>query len=68
MYMPNLLLTALFSCPHENTTFPITPIRPFRNAAPVLRDSREHTYVSCLDCGKEMPYDWDRMQRGVCHS
>ena len=25
---------------------------------------RNGTYVVCLDCGKELPYDWDEMRLG----
>jgi hypothetical protein len=59
MYMTNSLLQALFGCLHSNTTFPLTPIRRGRNASsPVAQ-----TYIACLECGKELPYDWEKMQR-----
>jgi hypothetical protein len=44
------MLNALFACPHERTTFPMT------------RASR--TYVVCLDCGKEFAYNWADMRIG----
>ena len=25
---------------------------------------RNETYIECLDCGKELPYDWDEMRVG----
>ncbi|MFN0167430.1 MAG: hypothetical protein ACKV22_13445 [Bryobacteraceae bacterium] len=45
----------LFGCSHKHTTFPLTPQR-----ATALR-SRE-TYVACLDCGRELPYNWQEMR------
>jgi hypothetical protein len=47
-----------FGCPHNRTTFPITPKATRRadvNASP-------NTYIVCLDCGKEFPYDWQKMK------
>ena len=46
-----------FGCPHRNTTFPLTPVR--RNGA-----SHTGMYVACLDCGKELSYDWEEMRVG----
>jgi hypothetical protein len=50
---------AFFGCWHSRYSFPIT-IRPGsrRNAAASLTG----TYVVCLDCGKEFPYDWKEMR------
>ena len=51
---------ALFGCRHSNYTFPIT-VRSRsrrRNSAASLTG----TYVACLDCGKEFPYDWQDMK------
>jgi hypothetical protein len=45
------LFDSLLFCPHKRLTFPIT------------RKGR-HTYSVCLDCGKEMPYDWRAMKAG----
>jgi len=52
------LFDAFFGCGHSNYTFPIT-VRPGsrRNSAATLTG----TYVACLDCGKEFPYDWQEM-------
>ncbi|MGA3125962.1 MAG: hypothetical protein ABSD13_04550 [Candidatus Korobacteraceae bacterium] len=50
----------LFGCWHRNYTFPIT--------AKKANNPHSHvpgitgTYVVCLDCGKEFPYDWERMK------
>lgn len=54
------LVDALFGCSHQNLTFPRTAIK----RGPVLAHANPPTnaYVVCLDCGKEFPYDWDRMK------
>ncbi len=53
------LLDFLFGCTHANYTFP-------RTAKPGQRRSEAAavtgTYVVCLDCGKEFPYDWQEMR------
>ena len=52
------LFDRFFGCAHERTTFPLTPAR--RASVPgVIRNG---TYVVCLDCGKELPYNWDEMK------
>ncbi len=53
------LLDVLFGCRHSHYSFPIT-VRPRsrRNSAAALTG----TYVACLDCGKEFPYDWQDMK------
>ena len=51
------VLNAFFGCSHQRTTFPITPGRRKAGATPTLA-----TYVACLDCGKEFPYDWQEMK------
>jgi hypothetical protein len=48
------VLDSVFGCWHSRYSFPIT-IRETRSAA-------RRTYVVCLDCGKEFPYDWQRMK------
>ena len=50
------VMDKLFACSHHHTTFPITPKKG-------LGDIRQ-TYVSCLDCGKELAYDWKAMRVG----
>jgi hypothetical protein len=52
-------LDALFGCWHARYSFPLT-VRPGsrRNRAAALTG----TYVVCLDCGKELPYDWQEMK------
>ena len=46
-------LDVLFGCAHRHRTFP-------RTAKKTETDST--TYVVCLDCGKELPYDWQEMR------
>lgn len=50
---------ALFGCWHSHYSFPITVRAGSRRAA---ASSRTGTYVVCLDCGKELPYDWSEMR------
>ena len=48
-------------CWHGNYSFPMT----LKSGHPGKRwtgGSRRHTYVVCLDCGRELPYDWTRMK------
>lgn len=45
-------------CRHKRHTFPITP-KPDHNQAGYRRHG---TYVVCLDCGSEFPYDWEHMR------
>lgn len=52
------LFEALFGCWHHRYSFPITIKKGPRSRAAFLTG----TYVVCLDCGKEMPYDWNRMR------
>lgn len=53
------IFDVLFGCTHKRYTFPITT-RPGqrRSEAAALTG----TYVVCLDCGKEFPYDWRQMK------
>jgi hypothetical protein len=57
--MISKIMDAMFGCRHARYSFPIT----------VRADSRRNpttqltgTYVACLDCGKEFPYDWHAMK------
>jgi hypothetical protein len=53
------LFNTFFGCWHNHYSFPITVRRGVRrNAAASLTG----TYVVCLDCGKEFPYDWQAMK------
>ena len=53
------VLDYLFGCWHKNYSFPITAKGGKRHneAASVTG-----TYVVCLDCGREFPYDWREMK------
>ena len=53
------LLDMLFGCWHKKFSFPITH-RPGQRRAPAA--ALTGTYVVCLDCGKEFPYDWQEMK------
>lgn len=50
------LMDAMFGCWHSHYSFPITVRAGSR------RSGRTGTYVVCLDCGKELPYDWHQMR------
>jgi hypothetical protein len=52
------VVNALFGCWHHHYSFPITIKKGKRNSAAFATG----TYVVCLDCGKEMPYDWKEMR------
>jgi hypothetical protein len=52
--MLQAVLNTMLLCRHRRTTFPVTPGR----AAATL----PRTYIACLDCGSELPYDWNQMR------
>jgi len=52
------LLNSLFGCNHKHLSFPITIRGQLRSGASAARS----TYVVCLECGHEFPYDWSRMR------
>jgi ribosomal protein S26 len=53
------LFDAVFGCTHSRYSFPLTIARSaLRNSAAAVTG----TYVACLDCGKELPYDWKAMK------
>ena len=57
--MANKFLYALFGCQHVRSSFPITVrTRGQAGAAPLPA----RTYIVCLDCGAELPYDWNKMK------
>jgi hypothetical protein len=56
--MVSRIFDALFGCWHKHYSFPITVKKGRRSAAALLTG----TYVVCLDCGKELPYDWKEMR------
>ncbi len=54
------LFDMVFGCWHKRCSFPITvrcKLRSNTTAAAVTG-----TYVVCLDCGREFPYDWSQMK------
>ena len=56
--MLSRIFDALFGCWHNRYSFPITVKNGRRSPA----GFQTGTYVVCLDCGKEMPYDWKQMK------
>ncbi|HEY4899225.1 MAG TPA: hypothetical protein VIH91_00250 [Terriglobales bacterium] len=52
-------LDLMFGCPHKEFSFPIT-IRGARRRGEAAFPSG--TYVVCLECGHEFPYDWNEMK------
>ena len=50
---------AMFGCWHSHYSFPITVPRGSRRTGAALATG---TYVVCLECGKELSYDWQRMK------
>jgi hypothetical protein len=58
------VLESFFGCWHGRYSFPITVKRGQRAAAALVTG----TYVVCLDCGKELPYDWQQMKIVSLHA
>ena len=56
--MLSRILSGLFGCWHTHYSFPITVKKGRRSPAAFATG----TYVVCLDCGKELPYDWKQMK------
>jgi hypothetical protein len=55
--MIDTVLNLLFRCPHRRLTRPVTP-------ASKAGVPNGETYVVCLDCGKQFPYDFNEMRVG----
>ena len=53
------LMDMLFGCWHTKYSFPITSRK---GAERRLAAHLTGTYVVCLECGKEFPYDWKQMK------
>ncbi len=51
------LVGTLLGCWHSNYSFPMT-----LNARRRPSNESPRTYVVCLDCGRELPYDWSQMR------
>ncbi|HZR66956.1 MAG TPA: hypothetical protein VFA85_17590 [Terriglobales bacterium] len=56
--MLSRVVNAFFGCWHQHYSFPITIKKAQRSRAAFPTG----TYVVCLDCGKELPYDWKQMK------
>ena len=53
------LFDLMFGCTHKHCGFPITVQGKLRRTEAA---SVTGTYVVCLDCGTEFPYDWKEMK------
>jgi hypothetical protein len=53
------LMNSVFGCWHSHYSFPITVRSGSRRNQAAARLG---TYVVCLDCGKELAYDWQEMR------
>jgi hypothetical protein len=60
MVMVDRLFDAFFGCWHGNYSFPISTRSGSRRKSAAA--SLTGTYVVCLDCGRELPYDWEDMK------
>ena len=54
------LFDRVFGCWHKRCSFPITVRGKLRRSTAAA--SVTGTYVVCLDCGREFPYDWSQMK------
>lgn len=54
------LIDFFFGCHHSRYSFPFT-IRGAGRTRPQAA-ALTGTYVACLDCGREFPYDWQEMR------
>jgi hypothetical protein len=57
--MMSRLIDFLFGCIHARYSFPVTPRGAMRRSQAAALTG---TYVVCLECGKEFPYDWHEMK------
>ena len=53
------LIEAFFGCRHSRYSFPVTIRGKGRRPQAATLTG---TYVACLDCGREFPYDWQEMK------
>jgi hypothetical protein len=53
------VIDALFGCWHSRYSFPVTIRGTARRPQAAALTG---TYVACLDCGRELPYDWQEMK------
>jgi len=59
MYRDFDILDLLFGCWHRHLTFPMSKKPGQRRSGAAFQTG---TYVVCLDCGREFPYDWKQMR------
>src|SRR5690348_15039882 len=57
LVMIEVVLRFIFRCSHRSMSRPITPVNRSSVAG-------RGTYVVCLDCGTQFPYDWEQMRMG----
>jgi hypothetical protein len=53
------MFDAVFGCRHSQYSFPMTIRGARRKSAAAAATG---TYVVCMACGKELPYDWQSMK------
>lgn len=58
--MIDSLLNLLVFCSHKQTSFPQKAVRDIYGRPLAIRSAEAH--VTCLECGKEFPYNWERMR------
>jgi len=56
--MLRFLYAFFFGCFHKRTTFPMT----LTNKSRLDGQVRRRTYVTCLKCGEELAYNWQKMK------
>lgn len=59
MHADLTLTDILFGCWHKRLSFPFTPRAGQSRPVAALQTG---TYVVCLKCGKQFPYDWNQMR------
>ena len=50
------LFALFFGCSHTRTTFPMTSASKAESGRP------SQAHVTCLNCGEELLYDWQKME------
>ncbi len=53
------IFSEVFGCAHAHYSFPRTIRAGVRRSQAAAITG---TYVACLDCGQELPYDWNAMK------
>jgi hypothetical protein len=53
------LIDLVFGCRHSRYSFPVTVRKGTRRPQAAALTG---TYVACLSCGREFPYDWQEMK------